>query len=135
MNIFHRKWLSMMKICVVYLKWIWCTFWFNFFRRIENNLIGCFFLFLAPVGGSNPAVPSPDLFANPAGHSQPILNLTSPKIVIDFIIFNDLYTRSLKIVLYCCIRKVVLEPFIVTGVDKLKQPTRRVKFWYIYLKL
>ena len=38
--------------------WIRCTSWLNAGSRIiENNLRGCFFLILAPVGGSNPAGP------------------------------------------------------------------------------
>ncbi len=43
-----------------------CTSWFNAGSRIiGNNLCGCFFLFLAPAGGSNPAGPSPNLFPHP----------------------------------------------------------------------
>ncbi len=45
-------------------------------RIIENKLEGCFFLFLSPVGGSNPLGPSPIPFPNPAGQSFPSPNLS-----------------------------------------------------------
>ena len=51
--------------------WIRCTSRLNAGSRIiENNLGGgCLFVFLAPVGGSNPAGPYPNPFPNPAGFS------------------------------------------------------------------
>ena len=46
------------------------TFWFDAGSRIiENNLRGCFFLLLAPVGDSKPVGPYPSPFPNPAGQS------------------------------------------------------------------
>ncbi len=48
-----------------------CTFWINAgYRIIENNVRGCFFLFLAHAG----SYPNP--FPNSAGHGKPLLNLT-----------------------------------------------------------
>ena len=45
-----------------------CTFWFNAGSRIiDNTLIVCFFLFLAPAGGSNQAASYPYTFSNPVG--------------------------------------------------------------------
>ncbi len=47
-----------------------CTFWFNTGSKIiEDNLWGCFFLFLDPEGGSNPSGPYPNPFPNPAGQN------------------------------------------------------------------
>ena len=47
-----------------------CTFWFNTGSRIiENKFRGCFFLFLATAGGSNPAGHYPYPFPNPEGQS------------------------------------------------------------------
>ena len=36
---------------------------------LKMSLAGAFFLFLEPAGGSNPAVPYPNPFPNPAGQS------------------------------------------------------------------
>ena len=43
-------------IWILYFFWIRCTVWFNAGSRIiENNLMGWFLVFLAAVGGANPA--------------------------------------------------------------------------------
>ena len=47
-----------------------CSFWFIAGSRIiENSFKGYFFLFLATVGGTNPAGPYPNQLPNPAGQS------------------------------------------------------------------
>ncbi len=54
------------------------------------------FLFLAPVWGSTPAEPYPNPFSIRVGQSKPLLNLTWPKIGINFMIFNNPYKNIYK---------------------------------------
>ena len=71
-----------------------CTSWFNAGSRIiENNLRGCNLLFLAPAGSSNPVGPYTNPLPKPAGQSLHLLNLTCPKMSINFIIFNNRYKQ------------------------------------------
>ncbi len=54
-------------------------------RIIENKFEGCFFLFLAHVGDSNPLGP----YLNPSP-KLPLLKLTRPKLSMNFDILNIL---------------------------------------------
>ncbi len=77
--------------------WIRCTPRFNAGSRIiDNKLKGYYFLFLTQAGVLNLWVPIL-AFANPAGQSLPLLNLTWPKLGINFIIFNSPYKQNFSI--------------------------------------
>ncbi len=53
-----------------YSYWIRCTYWFDAGSRIFENILRlCFFLILAPEGGSNLAGPYPNPFPNPGGQN------------------------------------------------------------------